>query len=144
MAHVDFGAGDLSNPVFVYTPNPSYAGTDSFTYTATNDQGFVGNTSTITINIPTQIPVASSFNVSTDVNVDVDFTMNGNDPNGLPLSYSVISGTNSGTYLVNDNVISYTPNTDFVGSDSLQYTASNGTYLSPAATVNITVNPIGE
>ena len=148
MAHVDFGAGDLSNPVFVYTPDPSYAGTDSFTYTATNDQGFVGNTSTITINISTQIPVASSFNVSTDVNVSVDFTMNGNDPNGLPLSYSVISGTNNGTYLVSNNVISYTPNADFVGSDSLQYTASNGTYLSPAATISIAVNaveaPIGE
>ena len=148
MAHVDFGAGDLSNPVFVYTPDPSYAGTDLFTYTATNDQGFVGNTSTITINIPTQIPVASSFNVSTDVNVNVDFTMNGYDPNGLPLSYSVISGTNNGTYLVSDNVISYTPNADFVGSDSLQYTASNGTYLSSAATISITVNaveaPIGE
>ena len=148
MAHVDFGAGDLSNPVFVYTPNASYAGTDSFTYTATNDQGFVGNTSTITINIPTQIPVASSFNVSTDVNVDVDFTMNGNDPNGLPLSYSVISGTNNGTFLESDDVISYTPNADFVGSDSLQYTASNGTYLSPAATISIAVNaveaPIGE
>jgi len=142
MAHVDFGAGDLSNPVFVYTPNASYAGLDSFTYTATNDQGFVGNTSTITINIPTQIPVASSFNVSTDVNVDVDFTMNGNDPNGLPLTYSVISGTNNGTYLVSDNVISYSPNADFVGSDSLQYTASNGTYLSPAATISIAVNAV--
>jgi hypothetical protein len=31
MAHVDFGAGDLSNPVFVYTPDPSFAGIDSFT-----------------------------------------------------------------------------------------------------------------
>jgi hypothetical protein len=73
--------------------------------------------------------------------------MNGNDPNGLPLSYSVISGTNNGTYSLSDNVISYTPNADFVGSDSLQYTASNGTYLSPAATINIAVNavvPVGE
>jgi hypothetical protein len=144
MAHVDFGAGDLSNPVFVYTPDPSFAGTDVYTYTATNDQGFVGNTATITVNIPTQIPVASSFNVSTDVNVGVDFSMSANDPNGLPLSYSVISGTNNGTYLVSDNIISYSPNTDFVGSDSLQYTASNGTYLSSAATISITVNPIGE
>jgi hypothetical protein len=142
MAHVDFGAGDLSNPVFVYTPDPSYAGTDSFTYTATNDQGFVGNTATITINIPSQIPVASSFDVSTDVNVAVDFTMTGYDPNGLPLSYSVISGTNNGTYSASNNVISYTPNADFLGSDSLQYTASNGTYLSSAAIVSITVNAV--
>jgi len=144
MAHVDFGAGDLSNPVFVYTPDPSFAGTDIFTYTATNDQGFVGNISTITINVPSQIPIASSFNVSTDMNALVDFTLSGYDPNGLPLNLSVISGTVNGSYSVSNNVVSYTPNIDFVGSDSLQYTASNGTYLSPAATVNITVNPIGE
>jgi len=148
MAHVDFGAGDLSNPVFVYTPDPSFAGTDIFTYTATNDQGIVGNTATIIISVPSQIPDASSFNVSTDINVPVDFTLSGSDPNGLPLTLSVISGTVNGSYLVSNDVVSYTPNTDFVGSDSLQYTASNGTYLSPAATVNITVNavevPIGE
>jgi hypothetical protein len=148
MAHVDFGAGDLSNPVFVYTPDPSFAGIDTFTYTATNDQGIVGNTATITINVPSQIPVASSFNVSTDMNAPVEFTLSGSDPNGLPLTLSVISGTVNGSYSESNNVVSYTPNQDFVGSDSLQYTASNGTYLSPAATVDITVNaveaPIGE
>jgi len=148
MAHVDFGAGDLSNPVFVYTPDPSFAGIDTFTYTATNDQGIVGNTATITINVPSQIPVATSFNVSTDMNTPLDFTLSGSDPNGLPLTISVISGTVSGSYSVSNDVVSYTPNTDFVGSDSLQYTASNGTYLSSAATVDITVNaveaPIGE
>jgi len=142
MAHVDFGAGDLSNPVFVYTPDPSFAGIDSFTYTATNDQGIVGNTATITINVPSQIPVASSFNVSTDMNVPVDFTLSGSDPNGLPLTLSVISGTVNGSYSESNNVVSYTPNQDFVGSDSLQYTASNGTYLSPAATINIAVNSL--
>ena len=142
MAHVDFGAGDLSNPVFVYTPDPSFAGIDSFTYTATNDQGIVGNTATITINVPSQIPVASSFNVSTDMNVPVDFTLSGSDPNGLPLTLSVISGTVNGLYSESNNVVSYTPNQDFVGSDSLQYTASNGTYLSPAATINIAVNAV--
>jgi len=142
MAHVDFGAGDLSNPVFVYTPDPSFAGIDSFTYTATNDQGIVGNTATITINVPSQIPVASSFNVSTDMNVPVDFTLSGSDPNGLPLTLSVISGTVNGSYSESNNVVSYTPNQDFVGSDSLQYTASNGTYLSPAATINIAVNAV--
>ena len=74
--------------------------------------------------------------------------MNSYDPNGLPITYSVISGTSNGAYSASNNIISYTPNTDFVGSDSLQYTASNGTYLSAAATINITVNaielPIGE
>ncbi len=142
MANVDFGAGSLSSPVFSYTPNAGFAGVDSFTYTATNDNGVVGNTATITITIPTQIPSASSFSVSTDVNTGVDFTMSGSDPNSLPLTYSVISGSSNGSYSVSNNLITYTPNQDFVGSDSLQYTASNGTYTSPAATISITVNAL--
>lgn len=143
MYSVDFGAGSLSNPVFTYTPNAGFAGVDTFTYTATNDDGIVGNTATVTINIPSQIPIVSSFNVSTDINTSIDFPMSGNDPNGLPLTYNVTSGTASGNYSVNNNVVTYTPNTDYIGSDSLQYTASNGTYTSPAATVSITVNSIG-
>lgn len=143
MAAVDFGAGSLSNPVFTYTPNAGFAGQDTFTYTATNDNGIVGNTATVTVSIPSQIPSASSFSVSTDVNTSIDFPMNGLDPNSLPLNYSVILGTSYGAYSVSNNVITYTPNTDFVGNDSLQYTASNGTYTSPAATISISVNSIG-
>lgn len=139
MASVDFGAGSLSSPVFTYTPNANFAGVDTFTYTATNDDGIVGNTATITITIPTQIPVAQSFNVSTDMNTSVDFPMSGVDPNNLPLTYNIVVGTTNGSYSVNNNVITYIPNTDYVGSDILTYTASNGTYVSPEATINIVV-----
>jgi hypothetical protein len=74
--------------------------------------------------------------------VPVDFTMSGSDPNNLSLTFSVTSGVSNGNYSINNNVITYTPNQDFVGSDSLQYTASNGTYTSPAATINISVNAL--
>ncbi len=142
MASVDFGAGSLSSPVFSYTPNAGFAGVDTFTYTATNDNGVVGNTASIIITVPTQIPGASSFGVSTDVNVPIDFTLSGSDPNNLPLTFSVTSNVANGSYSINNNVITYTPNQDFVGSDTLEYTASNGTYTSPAATINITVNAL--
>ena len=142
MASVDFGAGSLSSPVFSYTPNAGFAGVDTFNYTATNDNGVIGNTATITINIPTKIPSVSSYDVSTDVNTSIDFPLNGSDPNGLSLTYNVVTGVSNGSYSVNNNVVTYTPNQDFVGSDSLQYTASNGTYTSPAANINITVNAL--
>lgn len=142
MANVDFGAGTLSNPVFSYTPNAGFAGQDIFTYTATNDNGIVGNTATITIYIPTKIPSASSYSVTTDMNTSIDFPMNGSDPNGLPLTYNIVAGTTNGSYSVNNNVITYTPNQDYVGLDSLQYTASNGTYTSPTANVDITINAL--
>jgi hypothetical protein len=70
--------------------------------------------------------------------------MSGSDPNNLQLSFSVVSNVTNGTYSVNNNVITYTPNQDFVGTDSLLYTATNGTYTSPNAEIQITVNSIGE
>ena len=86
MASVDFGAGSLLSPVFSYTPNAGFAGQDTFTYTATNDNGVVGNTATITINIPTQIATVQSLTVSTDVNTNLVLPFSGADPNSLPLT----------------------------------------------------------
>ena len=140
MANVDFGAGTLSNPVFTYTPNAGFAGQDSFTYTATNDNGVVGNTATVNINIPTQIPSASSFSVSTGMDLPVVANLSATDPNNLPLTYSISNNPTQGSVSESNEVFTYTPNDDFIGSDSFTYTASNGTYTSSNATVSITVN----
>jgi len=139
MANVDFGAGTLSNPVFTYTPNAGFAGQDSFTYTATNDNGVVGNTATVSINIPTQIPNASSFSVATNVNTLVDLFLSGVDPNNLPLTYTISNDPINGFVSRVGDVFTYNPNADYSGTDFLQYTATNGTYTSEPATVNITI-----
>ncbi len=140
MANVDFGAGTLSNPVFSYTPNAGFAGVDTFTYTATNDNGVVGNTATITITIPTQIPSATSFSVSTGMDSPVVVNLSATDPNNLPLTYSISNNPTQGSVSESSGVYTYTPNNDYIGSDSFTYTASNGTYTSSNATVSITIN----
>jgi hypothetical protein len=140
MASVDFGAGSLSSPVFTYTPDASFAGQDTFTYTATNDNGVVGNTATVTINIPTQIPSASSITVSTGVNNDVVLSLSASDPNSLPLTYVISSNPTNGVITESNGVFTYDPNLDYIGSDSAQYTASNGTYTSSPAAISISVN----
>ena len=139
MAYVDFGAGDLSNPVFLYNPNPGFAGVDTFTYTATNDNGVVGNTATITIVVPSQIPVASSTSVSSGMNTEADITLSASDPNNLPLTYAVTVNPTHGTVSLTGNVCTYIPTTDYFGSDSFEFTATNGTYTSSAATISINV-----
>lgn len=139
MASVDFGAGSLSSPVFSYIPNSGFAGQDTFTYTATNDNNVVGNTATVTVTIPTQIPIASSFSATTGMNSDLVLSLSGTDPNSLPLTYSIFTNPTNGSVIESNGVWTYTPNQDYVGIDSLSYKASNGTYTSDAAIVNITV-----
>ncbi len=142
MASVDFGAGSLLSPVFSYTPNAGFAGQDTFTYTATNDNNVVGNTATVTINIPTQIPTAQSLSVSTDKNTAVNVPLYATDPNSLALNYTIDANPANGIISESGGVWTYTPNTDFVGDDSFSYKASNGTYTSNPASVDITVNDI--
>lgn len=142
MASVDFGAGQLSSPVFSYTPNAGFAGQDTFTYTATNDNGVVGNTATVTINIPTQIPSAQSLNINTDMNTAVVVPLSATDPNSLPVTYMIDANPTNGSISESGGVWTYTPNQDFIGNDSLSYKASNGIYTSSPANVSITVNEI--
>jgi len=140
MANVDFGAGTLSSPVFTYTPDAGFAGQDSFSYTATNDNGVVGNTAIVTITIPTQIPSASSFSLTTGMNVAVVLPFSAIDPNDLALTYSVSNNPANGSVSQSGDVFTYTPNLDYLGTDSLQYTASNSTYTSTPASVAVSVN----
>lgn len=142
MASVDFGAGSLSSPVFTYTPNAGFAGVDTFTYTATNNNGVVGNTATVSVDIPSQIPSAQGLSVSTLKNTDVTLPLNATDPNSLPLTYSLFTNPTNGSVSESNGVWTYTPNQDYVGSDSFAYKASNGTYTSESANIEITINDI--
>lgn len=142
MASVDFGAGSLSSPVFTYTPNAGFAGQDTFTYTATNDNGVVGNTATVTINIPTQIPSAQPLSVSTDINTAVVVPLSATDPNSLPINYLIDVYPTNGNISESGGVWTYTPNQDYIGNDTASYKASNGTYTSSPASIEITVNDI--
>ncbi len=142
MASVDFGAGSLSSPVFTYTPNAGFAGQDTFTYTATNDNGVVGNTATVTINIPTQIPSAQPLSVNTDKNTVVVVPLNATDPNSLPITYLIDVYPTNGNISESEGVWTYTPDQDYIGNDTASYKASNGTYTSSPASIEITINDI--
>ncbi|MGV0803675.1 Ig-like domain-containing protein, partial [Mycolicibacterium elephantis] len=47
---------------------------------------------------------------------------------------------NNGTVTLSDGVITYTPDTGFVGSDSFTYTVNDGNGGVATATVHVTVN----
>lgn len=142
MASVDFGAGSLLSPVFSYTPNAGFAGQDTFTYTATNDNNVVGNTATVTINIPTQIPTAQPLSVSTDKNTTAIVPLYATDPNSLVLTFMIDTNPANGSISESGGVWTYTPNADFVGVDIFSYKASNETYTSSPANIEVTVYDI--
>ncbi len=124
-----------------YTPNPNYSGVDSFTYSA-NDGTATSNTAiaTITVNPVNDAPVAENTVATIPVNQVATINLTATDIDGDILAYSLVSQPQNGTAAIQDNVVTYTPNNNYSGTDNFTFAASDGV-LSANATVSITVTP---
>lgn len=134
------GTATQVNGVCTYTPDAGFAGTDTFTYQATNGD-FTSDPATITVTIPSLYPVIASSSVETTMNTETDITLTGTDPNNLSLTFTA-SNPAHGTITQLGDVVTYTPDLDYIGGDSFTFTANNGTYTCEPATVSITVNTL--
>ncbi|SFE77550.1 VCBS repeat-containing protein [Paenibacillus catalpae] len=131
---------------FTYTPNANYNGADSFTYKA-NDGKADSNVATVslTINAVNDKPTANNSSKTTDENVPVSGTVTGQDAEGTALTYSLDTAPVNGTVVLNsDGTYTYTPNSNYSGSDSFTFVANDGELDSAPATVTITVNEVNE
>jgi len=127
-----------------YTPDNGYNGSDSFTYTITDENGTSTEaTVNITIIEPTP-PTAVADIVSTIKNHSINsINVLANDSPGSGAFDHVtkVSEPSHGTATINpDNkTFSYIPTTDYSGSDSFQYNVTNVQGLT-SNTVTVTVN----
>ncbi|WP_309473922.1 MULTISPECIES: Ig-like domain-containing protein [Pseudoalteromonas] len=88
-------------------------------------------------------PSAVDAMVTTKTEVVINDMLEGSDPDGDELTYSLVSEPNLGTVNVNsDGSYSYTPNPETVGSDSFQFAVSDGVNSQATATVSITIETL--
>lgn len=81
--------------------------------------------------------------VITQFNSPIDISIEASDENGDKLTPSIVSNPTSGTLSkidTNTNKVTYTPNKDFVGTNTFTYKVNGGTADSNNADVTITVN----
>lgn len=135
------------NGSFTYAPNQGFSGTDTFTYRASDgSQTSALTTVTLTINsvnsAPTAtndtytVPKAGTLNVTASSGV----LANDDDADDNPLTTQLVTTTTHGTLTLNPNgSFSYTPDLDYVGSDTFSYRANDGSATSAVATVTISV-----
>lgn len=70
---------------------------------------------------------------------------NDSDPQNNPLTALLDTNVTHGTLTLNaDGSLSYTPDNNYYGTDSFTYKATDGTNLSGAVTVVLTINPIND
>ncbi len=89
------------------------------------------------------IPSVEDISIATLVNTAVDAEFIGNDPSNLALTFSTVtSPTNGAVSGISGADFTYTPSTDYEGTDSFTYKANNGSNDSEIdATVSITIAP---
>ena len=136
----DNGVITGSNANFTYTPNTGFYGVDYAEFIADNGD-FQSSASPINVTVNDSIarPSAAIVTITTQINTPAEVTMLGTDPNSLPLTYHIAAEPTNGILSVSNNIYTYTPNADYVGSDSFTYNVSNGTLSSLNATVEILI-----
>jgi hypothetical protein len=125
---------------FTYVPNSNFTGTDAFTYTVGNSVG-VSAAVTVSINVGNTAgaPVAQTLSFTTSNNAAYNGTLSasGNSPYtftiGTGPTHGSISNFNSST-----GAFTYTPVSNYTGSDTFTYTVSNSAGVSLPATITIT------
>ncbi len=136
------GTVAVSGNNFIYTANPGFFGTNSFTYCFKTTNG-ISNTATITLNVAVAYPapVANNDAVSSPKNTAATIFPTTNDViNGISIRpLTVISQPANGTATASGSSIIYTPATDFTGTNTFTYQLVVDGRTSNTATVTVTV-----
>jgi len=135
-----------------YTPDDGFTGTDSFTYSARDDNG-AEDTGTVTIEVqsdPNRRPVAldDSYSVVAGQTLTVNapgIIGNDYDPDGDDLiAASFFQPVNGSVSLNTAGEMTYTPDAGFTGTDSFTYTTRDDANANSTGSVTIEVIPASQ
>jgi len=138
-----------SDGSFVYKPDSSYIGTDTFTYRAL-DGMYQSPVVTVIITIyaltnhpPIGVMDAYSVEFNTTLSVDAlsGVLVNDSDPDGDVITAVLLGDASFGSLdLQRDGSFTYTPDTGYIGADHFTYEVSDGRSTSNPVMVTIYVN----
>ncbi len=131
-----------------FTPAPNYHGDASFKYTVTDGETPVEGDVKVTVTPVNDAPVAVNDNVSTeeDKPIEVQVRNNDTDADGDVLTVTAVTQGAHGSVVINPQTGNpvYTPNLDYVGTDSFSYTIKDPSGATSTATVTVTVGGIND
>ena len=131
--------GAVSGNKVTYTPTTGYFGTDSFTYTANDGKGD-SNVGTINVTVLPLPPVATDQTVAVDINTPEAITLAVTGDGTM--TYTIVTQPTHGTLSGTAPNLTYTPASDYTGTDSFTFKANNGTDSNTATvTLNVALEP---
>jgi hypothetical protein len=134
----------LGNGKFLYIPSDTFVGQDSFALKAKESAFYMAlesDLATIIINVvDNTLPAAQNVSKTTPKNTALSSSVMATDADGDNLIYFKVSDPANGTLVFNpDGTYTYTPNTNYNGTDQFTFKAHDGIAYSNIATVTIVV-----
>ncbi|MEJ5992767.1 Ig-like domain-containing protein, partial [Ramlibacter sp. PS3R-8] len=128
-----------------FTPNPNFTGTASYQYTISDGNGGT-STATVTVNVtPVQdAPTANNDTATTTEDTPVSISLaslagNDTDPDGDTLTVTAVGNPVGGTVVMVGGNAVFTPDPNFTGAATFEYTVSDGNGGTDTATVTVNV-----
>jgi len=137
----------LSGNTATFSPSTNFNGSDLFSFITTDGIGFSNEaTISLTINPINDAPVANDVTGSTNENrsIQLSITLDATDVDGDDLTYSIVSDVSNGTTSISGSTLTYTPDTNWNGTDTFTYKANDGLLNSNTATGTITVSEVND
>ena len=137
---------NTTNTDLVYNSNSDTVLTDNFKFKV-NDGISDSSAAIVSITIDPvndkPVAIAQSNVVATEQTL-LAITLNGTDPDGDVLTYTIVDIPTNGTAVLLGSKLSYTSNSDTAISDSFTFKVNDGKLDSDKATVSIVITPIND
>ncbi|WP_282153987.1 Ig-like domain-containing protein [Ruegeria atlantica] len=139
------GIANIEDGQIRYTPNSNFNGIETLTYSVGDGNGGTA-TATIAVTVTPENDTPEALNDAASLDEDgtvlIDVLANDTDPDGDVLTISNVTGASSGVAVIEGGQIRYTPDSGFSGTDTVNYTISDGAGGVASATAAIDVNPV--
>lgn len=136
------------SPTFVYNDPGSYDPVLNIIFQDYENGNAFLNTESYSLNIVANVlstvPSVSNVSLQTDEEVAVSHTLIANNPLTTNVVFSITQNAQNGSVELNDATLTYTPNVNFFGADSIKYQANNGTSDSNIGVILINVQNVDD
>ena len=126
---------------YVYQPAPGFIGSDGFTFQVSDGRD-TSRVAKFSLKVTDQntAPTAEDFLVNVLLNTPTNIVLRATDPESNPLNFHVVTKPLNGKLSGKGEVLLYSPNPFFVGSDRFTFSADDGEFDSNVGTVTIAVD----
>jgi hypothetical protein len=142
------GSALINNDATItFIPHSNFHGTASITYNLSDGQGGLSTaTVSITVSAVNDSPVGNNDAVSTleDTPVSINVLANDTDIDGDTLDVLSASATNGSVSVSDQNILTFTPTSNFSGTGLITYSVDDGQGASAEATVTIIVSAVND